>query len=140
MTVAVPQVETGQGVWTALPQIVADELGAAWDSVAVEPAPLGGPYGNVACMPEETCADDRRLDVGARVRTAIARSRGGRPSDAGRRRCRTAGTSSDANARPPTATSSAAPGRLSFGELAEEAADRRPPSQPAASQIHQGRG
>ena len=27
VTVAVPQVETGQGVWTALPQIVADELG-----------------------------------------------------------------------------------------------------------------
>ena len=46
VTVAVPQVETGQGVWTALPQIVADELGAAWDSVGVEPAPLGGPYGN----------------------------------------------------------------------------------------------
>ncbi|HZB70168.1 MAG TPA: molybdopterin cofactor-binding domain-containing protein, partial [Sphingomicrobium sp.] len=37
VTVAVPQVETGQGVWTALPQIVGDELGAAWDSVAVEP-------------------------------------------------------------------------------------------------------
>ncbi|HEU5285942.1 MAG TPA: xanthine dehydrogenase family protein molybdopterin-binding subunit, partial [Sphingomicrobium sp.] len=26
VTVAVPQVETGQGAWTALPQIVADEL------------------------------------------------------------------------------------------------------------------
>ncbi|MFL6829430.1 MAG: molybdopterin cofactor-binding domain-containing protein [Sphingomicrobium sp.] len=30
ITVAVPQVETGQGIWTALPQVVADELGAAW--------------------------------------------------------------------------------------------------------------
>ena len=29
VTVAVPQVETGQGIWTALPQILADELGAA---------------------------------------------------------------------------------------------------------------
>jgi len=46
VTVAVPQVETGQGVWTALPQIVADELGAAWDSVAVEPAPLDPVYAN----------------------------------------------------------------------------------------------
>jgi len=46
ITVAVPQVETGQGVWTALPQIVADELGAAWETVAVEPAPLTGDYGN----------------------------------------------------------------------------------------------
>src|SRR6185295_8349428 len=46
VTVAVPQVETGQGVWTALPQIVADELGAAWETVAVEPAPLAGVYAN----------------------------------------------------------------------------------------------
>jgi isoquinoline 1-oxidoreductase beta subunit len=45
ITVAVPQVETGQGIWTALPQIVADELGAAWDTVAVEPAPLTGSDG-----------------------------------------------------------------------------------------------
>ncbi|MBA3511961.1 molybdopterin cofactor-binding domain-containing protein, partial [Sphingomonas sp.] len=46
VTVAVPQVETGQGVWTALPQIVADELGAAWETVAVEPAPLAPAYAN----------------------------------------------------------------------------------------------
>ena len=46
ITVAVPQAETGQGIWTALPQIVADELGAAWDTIAVEPAPLGGAYAN----------------------------------------------------------------------------------------------
>ncbi|MFL6733370.1 MAG: molybdopterin cofactor-binding domain-containing protein [Sphingomicrobium sp.] len=44
--VAVPQVETGQGVWTALPQIAADELGAAWDQVAVEPAPFDDRYAN----------------------------------------------------------------------------------------------
>ena len=41
-----PQVETGQGIWTALPQIVADELGAAWEKVAVEPAPLLPAYAN----------------------------------------------------------------------------------------------
>ena len=46
ITVAVPQVETGQGIWTGLAQIVADELGAAWETVAVEPAPLGDAYGN----------------------------------------------------------------------------------------------
>jgi len=37
VTLAVPQVETGQGIWTGLAQIAADELGAAWESVAVEP-------------------------------------------------------------------------------------------------------
>ncbi|RST32109.1 xanthine dehydrogenase family protein molybdopterin-binding subunit [Sphingomonas ginkgonis] len=46
VTVAVPQVEMGQGSWTALPQILADELGADWASVAVEPAPLAGDYPN----------------------------------------------------------------------------------------------
>src|SRR5439155_5433788 len=46
VTVAVPQVETGQGIWTGLPQIVADELGAAWETVGVEPAPLTAAYSN----------------------------------------------------------------------------------------------
>ena len=46
VTVAVPQVETGQGIWTGLAQVVADELGAAWTMVAVEPAPLSPEYRN----------------------------------------------------------------------------------------------
>ncbi|QPQ54832.1 xanthine dehydrogenase family protein molybdopterin-binding subunit [Allosphingosinicella flava] len=44
--VAVPQMELGQGVYTALPQILADELGADWRTVAVEPAPLSPLYSN----------------------------------------------------------------------------------------------
>ena len=39
VTLATPQVETGQGIWTGLAQIAADELGAAWQTMAVEPAP-----------------------------------------------------------------------------------------------------
>ena len=46
MTLAVPQVETGQGIWTGLAQIAADELGAAWENMAVEPAPHGAAYAN----------------------------------------------------------------------------------------------
>lgn len=46
VTVAVPQLEHGQGSWTALPQIIADELGADWRTIAVEPAPLSPLYGN----------------------------------------------------------------------------------------------
>ena len=46
VTLAVPQVETGQGIWTGLAQIAADELGAAWENMAVEPAPHGDQYLN----------------------------------------------------------------------------------------------
>jgi isoquinoline 1-oxidoreductase beta subunit len=44
--VAVPQAEMGQGVYTGLPQILADELGADWRTVGVEPAPLHPIYAN----------------------------------------------------------------------------------------------
>ncbi len=47
VTLAVPQTETGQGIWTGLAQVAADELGAAWENIAVEPAPLGPPYANL---------------------------------------------------------------------------------------------
>jgi len=46
VTLAVPQVEVGQGIWTGLAQIAGDELGAAWENMAVEPAPHGAAYTN----------------------------------------------------------------------------------------------
>lgn len=46
VTVVVPQAETGQGVYTALPQILADELGADWRTIAVEAAPINPIYAN----------------------------------------------------------------------------------------------
>lgn len=42
----VPQTEMGQGVYTVLPQILADELGADWRTVAVQPAVPGPLYAN----------------------------------------------------------------------------------------------
>jgi isoquinoline 1-oxidoreductase subunit beta len=47
VTVAVPQLEMGQGITTLLPQVVAMELGADWRQVAVEPAPVSGAYANL---------------------------------------------------------------------------------------------
>lgn len=58
ITVAVPQAEMGQGVYTSLPQILADELGADWRTVGVEPAPINPVYANWLPIEEEI---DQRL-------------------------------------------------------------------------------
>jgi isoquinoline 1-oxidoreductase beta subunit len=47
VTVAVPQLEMGQGITTLLAQVVAVELGADWRQVAVEPAPPSALYANL---------------------------------------------------------------------------------------------
>ena len=44
--VIVPQLEMGQGITTVLPQILADELGADWRTVAVQGAPVSPLYTN----------------------------------------------------------------------------------------------
>ena len=46
VSVAVPELEMGQGITTLIPQVVAMELGADWRQIAVEPAPISGAYGN----------------------------------------------------------------------------------------------
>lgn len=46
VTVAVPQAELGQGVYTQLAQIVAGELGADWRTVAVQPAGINPLFAN----------------------------------------------------------------------------------------------
>ncbi len=50
VSVVVPQCEMGQGVTTLLPQIMADELGADWRTIAVESAPINPLYTNIALV------------------------------------------------------------------------------------------
>lgn len=52
VVVIVPQAELGQGVTTLLPQILADELGADWRTVAVQPAPISPLYANTLLASE----------------------------------------------------------------------------------------
>ncbi len=47
ISVAVPQLEMGQGISTLLPQVIAMELGADWRQIAVEPAPVSAHYANL---------------------------------------------------------------------------------------------
>ena len=50
----VPQCEMGQGVTTLLPQIMADELGADWRTIAVESAPISPLYTNTLLVDEDS--------------------------------------------------------------------------------------
>lgn len=52
----VPQCEMGQGVTTLLPQIMADELGADWRTMAVETAPISPLYTNTLVVDEDSAA------------------------------------------------------------------------------------
>lgn len=53
VTVICKHVEAGQGVWTGLPAIVAEELDASWGQMRVESAPAKVPmYGNFAFDPK----------------------------------------------------------------------------------------
>ena len=70
VTVVVPQAEMGQGVWTALPQILADELGADWRTIAVEPAPIGPLYANTFLAGEAATGDAPHALAGISRRVA----------------------------------------------------------------------
>jgi len=141
ITVAVPQVETGQGVWTALPQIVADELGAAWETIAVEPAPLAKVYANPLAK-EEGWTDGIRITANS---TSVRAFENPLREAAATARTMLVGAAADRwNVYPgecDTADGFVINGvrTFTFGELAEEAADRSPPSKPSLRQSTKGR-
>ena len=129
VTVAVPQVETGQGIWTGLAQIVADELGAAWETVAVEPAPLSKTYAN-------PLAKDEDWPLGIRITANSTSVRAFEPvlrEAAATARAMLVGAGADRwnvdPSRCDTADGFVTNGvrTLTFGELAEEAAHRSAP-------------
>ena len=59
----VPQCEMGQGVTTLLPQIMADELGADWRTIAVETAPISPLYTNTLLVDEDSAVFTPRAGV-----------------------------------------------------------------------------
>ena len=64
--VAVPQAECGQGVWSVLAQVVADELGADWRTVGVEAAPVSPLYANTMAADALLGGGVARLPQGVR--------------------------------------------------------------------------
>lgn len=156
VSVAVPQLEMGQGITTLLPQIVAHELGADWRQIAVEPAPLSGAYGNIplaktwmalwdSSFAGISPASDDLLALRFAQSRRFSATAGGTSLAAYERPCREAA----AAARAMLAQEAAArwgvaweecevenglvthgANRASFGELAEAAAARTPPDPP----------
>ena len=141
VTVAVAQTETGQGIWTGLPQIVADELGAAWDSIAVEPAPLTGAYANPLAK-EEGWPDHSRITANS---TSVRAFEPVLRHAAAVARTMLVGAAADRwNVDPAECDTGDGfvmnRGRtFTFGELAEEAVDRPPPANPALRKPGKGR-
>ncbi len=156
VTVAVPQLEMGQGITTLLPQIVAIELGADWRQIAVEPAPISGAYANIPLAKKWIALWDPSFAGLSEGTDALLASRfaGGQRFDA-----TAAGTSLAAYEAPCRAAAAAARAmlaqaaaarwgaqweeceveggfvingeqRASFGELAEAAAGYTPPDPP----------
>ena len=141
VTVAVPQVETGQGIWTALPQIVADELGADWDMVGVEPAPLTEAYANPLAE-AEGWPEGIRITAGS---TSVRAFEQPLREAAAVARTMLIGAAADRwNVDP--SECEAVGGKVllgsqsfTFGELAEEAAYRSPPGSPQLRQDRESR-
>jgi len=50
VTVAIPRQEMGQGIYTSLAMLVAEELNADWDKVVVEQAPIDDVYFNATLL------------------------------------------------------------------------------------------
>jgi isoquinoline 1-oxidoreductase beta subunit len=129
VTVAVPQVETGQGTWTGLAQIVADELGAAWETVAVEPAPLVKGYVNPLAK-EEGWPKGIRITANS---TSVRAFEQPLREVAAAARAMLIGAAADRWQVDPAACDTAdgfvinGVRTATFGELAEEAASRTPP-------------
>ncbi|MDP4605765.1 MAG: molybdopterin-dependent oxidoreductase, partial [Erythrobacter sp.] len=157
VTVAVPQLEMGQGITTLLPQIVAYELGADWRQIAVEPAPVSGAYANVPLAKKWIALWDPRFAGLSAGSDAVMAERF---AGAQRFNATAAGTSLEAYELPCREAAAAARAmlaqeaasrwgvaweeceveggfvihgerRASFGELAEAAVEWTPPDPPA---------
>ena len=120
VTVLIAHSEMGQGIWTALPMLIAEELDADWSKIRVEHAPAAPAYAHTGVRH----ADDRRLDVapgrsssatasaGAAARALLVQAAAQRfnvPARAGahrERRSRSPATSARATARSPTTPAS----------------------------------
>ena len=124
VTVIVNHSEMGQGVYTALPMLVAEELDADWSKVRVESAPVDPAYNHTAYGLQMTGGSTSTWSEYDRLRKAGATARA----------MLVAAAASTWNVDPSTLRTEngyvihdATKRRLSYGQLAEKASTMTPP-------------
>ena len=123
VVLTIAEVEMGQGITTALAQVLADELRARWDQVQVVPAPLNPEaYGEITTDRSSSMRDGygplRRMGALARqMLVQAAALTWGVPQP----QCE----ASDGQVHHPATKRS-----LTYGQLAEVASRQRPPAEP----------
>ncbi|HEU4663777.1 MAG TPA: xanthine dehydrogenase family protein molybdopterin-binding subunit [Dokdonella sp.] len=75
VTVLLKHSEMGQGVWTSLPMVVAEELGCDWSQVRVEHAPAAPEYAHTAFGMQMTGGSTSTWESFDQLRTAGAMAR-----------------------------------------------------------------
>jgi isoquinoline 1-oxidoreductase beta subunit len=122
ITVLLAHSEMGQGIWTTLPMLIAEELECDWSSIRVEHAPAAAEYAHTAFGIQATGGStttwsefDRYRQAGATARTMLVQAAADR-FDVPVSDCRVEDGAVIAGGS-----------RASFGELAEAAAKLSPP-------------
>jgi isoquinoline 1-oxidoreductase subunit beta len=136
VTVALPQIEMGQGSYTLLAQIIADELGADWRTINIEPAPISPAYGNTvfATETQDGYFDQARLQITGGSSTVRSFEKPAREAAAAARilLCKAAAVRLDA-AWEACDTDAGfvfrGADKLRFGELADDAANHALPAE-----------
>jgi len=75
VTVLLKHSEMGQGIWTSIPMVIAEELGCDWSKIQVEHAPAGADYAHTAFGIQMTGGSTSTWESFDQLRTAGAMAR-----------------------------------------------------------------
>ena len=129
MTIIVGQSEMGQGIMTAIPMIIADELEAEWSKVRIEQAPADPAYGDPMRGGEQSTNGSRSI---RNMMTLWRQCGRGSQRDAGWRSGQRVGrvAPDECFAEQNVVTHRPSGRKLTYGELADKAAELPVPKEP----------